>query len=92
MSGRNKRKAIGVALLAVAALMLAYAAYAVLIDLEFIVGLAAGYVILRKPEKREERIPLERLANGASFATICPNCGSSVDAVFCPSCGTKLPK
>ena len=33
MSGRNRRKAIGVALLAVAALMLAYAAYAVLIDL-----------------------------------------------------------
>jgi hypothetical protein len=57
-----------------------------------IAGLAAGYVILRKPEKREERIPLEQLANGASFAIICPNCGSSVDAVFCPSCGTKLPK
>ena len=59
-----------------------------------IVGLAAGYVILRRPEKREreERIPLERLANGASPATICPNCGSSVDAVFCPSCGQELPK
>jgi hypothetical protein len=57
-----------------------------------IVGLAAGYVVLRKPEKREERIPLERLANGASTATICPNCGSPVDAAFCPSCGSKLPK
>jgi hypothetical protein len=57
-----------------------------------IVGLAAGYVILRKPEKREERIPLEQLANGASPATVCPNCGSPVDAVFCPSCGSKLPK
>ena len=33
MSGRNRRKAIGAALLAMAALMLAYAAYAVLIDL-----------------------------------------------------------
>jgi hypothetical protein len=33
MSGRNRRKAIGATLLAVAALMLAYAAYAVLIDL-----------------------------------------------------------
>jgi hypothetical protein len=33
MSGRNRRKAIGAVLLAVAALMLAYAAYAVLIDL-----------------------------------------------------------
>jgi hypothetical protein len=33
MSGRNRRKAIGVTLLALAALMLAYAAYAVLIDL-----------------------------------------------------------
>ena len=59
-----------------------------------IVGLAAGYVILRKPEKREreERIPLEQLANGASLATRCPNCGSPIDAVFCPSCGSKLPK
>ncbi len=57
-----------------------------------VVGLAAGYVILRKPEKREERIPMEQLANGASPAAICPNCGSSVDAVFCPSCGTKLAK
>jgi hypothetical protein len=34
MSGRNRRKAIGATLLAVAALMLAYAAYAVLIDLD----------------------------------------------------------
>jgi hypothetical protein len=34
MSGRNRRKAMGAALLAVAALMLAYAAYAVLIDLD----------------------------------------------------------
>jgi hypothetical protein len=33
MSGRNRRKAIGATLLAVAALMLAYAAYAVLIGL-----------------------------------------------------------
>jgi DNA-directed RNA polymerase subunit RPC12/RpoP len=57
-----------------------------------IVGLVAGYVILRKPEKREERIPLERLTNGASPATVCPNCGSPVDAVFCPSCNSKLPK
>ena len=43
-----------------------------------IIGLATGYVLLRRPEKREreEHIPLEQLANGASPATICPNCGS----------------
>jgi len=33
MSGRNRRKAIGAMLIALAALMLAYAAYAVMIDL-----------------------------------------------------------
>jgi hypothetical protein len=59
-----------------------------------IVGLAAGYVILRKPERKERERALlyEPVANGASLAITCPNCGSSVDTTFCPYCGSKLPK
>jgi hypothetical protein len=52
-----------------------------------IVGLAAGYVVLRRPEKkeREELVLFKPLANGASPAVACPGCGSMAGAVFCPS-------